>query len=76
MSALKKRLARLCETGDPRGGMSLVMGVPGVGKTQLGHLAAALGAIDEQGSLSPTTNGNAKASPLLPALPCHCLRFR
>ena len=36
LSALKKRLVRLCETGDPRGGMSLIMGVPGVGKTQLG----------------------------------------
>ena len=34
--ALRKRLDRLCSTGDPRGGMSLIMGVPGVGKTQLG----------------------------------------
>ena len=34
--ALRKRLGRLCSTGDPRGGMSLIMGVPGVGKTQLG----------------------------------------
>ena len=34
--ALGKRLGRLCSTGDPRGGMSLIMGVPGVGKTQLG----------------------------------------
>ena len=33
--ALGKRLGRLRSTGDPRGGMSLVMGVPGVGKTQL-----------------------------------------
>ncbi len=36
LSALSKRLGRLCSTGDPRGGMSLIMGVPGVGKTQLG----------------------------------------
>ena len=36
LSALNKRLGRLCSTGDPRGGMSLIMGVPGVGKTQLG----------------------------------------
>ena len=36
LSALDKRLHRLCSTGDPRGGMSLIMGVPGVGETQLG----------------------------------------
>ena len=36
LSALGKRLTRLLSTGDPRGGMSLIMGVPGVGKTQLG----------------------------------------
>ena len=36
LAALRKRLGRLCSTGDPRGGMSLIMGVPGVGKTQLG----------------------------------------
>ena len=36
LSALGQRLRRLCSTGDPRGGMSLIMGVPGVGKTQLG----------------------------------------
>ena len=41
LSALKERLARLCETGDPRGGMSLIMGVPGVGKTQLSSLLSA-----------------------------------
>ena len=36
LTALSKRLGRLCSTGDPRGGMSLIMGVPGVGKTHLG----------------------------------------
>ena len=36
LAALAKRLDRLRATGDPRGGMSLIMGVPGVGKTQLG----------------------------------------
>ena len=40
LGALRKRLRRLCETGDPRGGMSLVVGVPGVGKTQLGRVFA------------------------------------
>ena len=40
LGALRKRLRRLCETGDPRGGMSLVVGVPGVGKTQLGRTFA------------------------------------
>ena len=37
LAALRKRLRRLCETGDPRSGMSLVIGVPRVGKTQLGR---------------------------------------
>ena len=37
LAALRKRLRRLCETGDPRSGMSLIIGVPGVGKTQLGR---------------------------------------
>lgn len=36
LTALGQRLGRLRSTGDPRGGMSLIMGVPGVGKTQLG----------------------------------------
>lgn len=36
LTALRQRLDRLRSTGDPRGGMSLIMGVPGVGKTQLG----------------------------------------
>ena len=40
LAAMRKRLRRLCETGDPRGGMSLVVGVPGVGKTQLGRAFA------------------------------------
>ena len=35
LAALNARLDRLCETGDPSGGMSLVVGVPGVGKTHL-----------------------------------------
>ena len=35
LSALRKRLDRLRATGDPRAGMSLIVGVPGVGKTQL-----------------------------------------
>lgn len=35
LAALNKRLDDLCETGDPSEGMSLVVGVPGVGKTQL-----------------------------------------
>ena len=34
--ALWIRFDRLCSTGDPRSGMSLIMGVPGVGKTHLG----------------------------------------
>ena len=35
LAALNTRLDRLCETGDPSGGISLVVGVPGVGKTHL-----------------------------------------
>ena len=35
LGALNGRLDDLCETGDPTGGMALVVGVPGVGKTQL-----------------------------------------
>lgn len=35
LGALNSRLDDLCETGDPTGGMALVVGVPGVGKTQL-----------------------------------------
>ena len=35
LAALNARLDRLCETGDPSGGISLVVGVPGVGKTHL-----------------------------------------
>ena len=37
LAALRKRLDDLCETGDPSGGMALIVGVPGVGKTQLGR---------------------------------------
>ena len=37
LAALRKRLDDLCETGDPSGGMALIIGVPGVGKTQLGR---------------------------------------
>ena len=36
LAALSERLDRLCETRDPSGGMSLIVGVPGVGKTHLG----------------------------------------
>ena len=36
LAALNERLDRLCETRDPSGGMSLIVGVPGVGKTHLG----------------------------------------
>ena len=36
LSRLNKRLDRLCRTGNPIGGMSLIVGVPGVGKSQLG----------------------------------------
>ena len=35
LAALHKRLGDLCETGDPTGGLALIVGVPGVGKTQL-----------------------------------------
>ena len=35
MAALNQRLEALCETGDPTGGVALVVGVPGAGKTQL-----------------------------------------
>ena len=37
LAALNKRLDHLCRTGDPRGGIALVVGVPGAGKTQLGR---------------------------------------
>ena len=37
LAALRKRLDDLCETGDASGGMALIVGVPGVGKTQLGR---------------------------------------
>ena len=35
LAALNKRLDDLLETGDPTGGMALIVGVPGAGKTQL-----------------------------------------
>ena len=41
LATLRKRLDDLCETGDPRDGMALIIGVPGVGKTQLGQKFAA-----------------------------------
>ena len=34
---MRKRLGDLCKTGDASGGMALIVGVPGVGKTQLGR---------------------------------------
>ena len=37
LAALRRRLDDLCETGDPSGGMALIVGVPGIGKTQLGR---------------------------------------
>ena len=37
LAALNRRLDDLCETGDPSGGMALIVGVPGAGKTQLGR---------------------------------------
>lgn len=37
LAALNKRLDHLCRTGDPSGGIALVVGVPGAGKTQLGR---------------------------------------
>ena len=41
LAVLRKRLDSLCETGNPRGGVALIIGVPGVGKTQLGQKFAA-----------------------------------
>ena len=35
LAALNSRLDWLCETSDPSAGLSLIVGVPGVGKTQL-----------------------------------------
>ena len=37
LAALNKRLGDLRETGDSTGGMALIVGVPGAGKTQLGR---------------------------------------
>ena len=37
LAALHQRLDDLCETGDPIGGIALIVGVPGAGKTQLGR---------------------------------------
>ena len=37
LAALNKRLGDLRETGDPTGGIALIVGVPGAGKTQLGR---------------------------------------
>ena len=37
LAALRGRLDDLCETGDASGGMALIVGVPGIGKTQLGR---------------------------------------
>ena len=37
LAALRRRLYDLCETGDASGGMALIVGVPGIGKTQLGR---------------------------------------
>ena len=37
LAALRKRLDDLCDTGDASGGIALIVGVPGVGKTQLGR---------------------------------------
>ena len=37
LAALRRWLDDLCETGDPGGGMALIVGVPGIGKTQLGR---------------------------------------
>ena len=36
LDALGKRLNRLCATGDPTDGLTLIVGVPGAGKTRLG----------------------------------------
>ena len=41
LATLNKRLNDLRETGDPTGGMALIVGVPGAGKTQLGRKFAA-----------------------------------
>lgn len=35
LALLNERLGDLCETGDPSAGMTVILGVPGVGKTQL-----------------------------------------
>lgn len=40
LGALNERLDRLCETGDPSGGTSLIIGVPSAGKTHLGRMFA------------------------------------
>ena len=37
LAALRRRLDDLRETGDASGGMALILGVPGIGKTQLGR---------------------------------------
>ncbi len=37
LGALNKRLNALCRCRSPIGGIALIMGVPGVGKTQLAH---------------------------------------
>ena len=62
LAALTERLERLWATGDPRGGMSLVTGVPGVGKTQLGRKFAELAAA---GSRAPTVSHLAVNTSLL-----------
>ena len=41
LATLNKRLNDLRETGGPTGGMALIVGVPGAGKTQLGRKFAA-----------------------------------
>ena len=53
LAALGERLDLLCDTRDPSGGMSLIVGVPGVGKTHLGRQfaeRAAQGSISRQAS--------------------------
>ena len=50
LAALNKRLRHLCGTGDPSGGMALIVGVPGAGKTQLGRKFAE-DAVQEKGNL-------------------------
>ena len=37
LAALRRRLDHLCETGDASGGMALIIGAPGAGKTRLGR---------------------------------------